>query len=448
MAPTFTPEVLAASLRELIPGYPDARLCIAVSGGVDSLALLHATQALAAAEPRIKLCGLHVDHGLQHQSGEWAESCRGQCAALGVPLKVLELHLQIAKGESIEAEARRARYAAMAAELEAGENLLTAHHADDQLETVLLQLFRGAGVAGLAAMPAAAPLGAGRHIRPLLAVQRHELEAYAAAAGLAWIEDPMNREWRFDRGYLRHEVLPVVRARWTSVADTVGRSARHFAAAQALLEALAEGDGAALVDGEGRLEIAGLAALARDRQVNVLRWWISRQGLGMPSTARLESILRDVLPAREDAMPVVTWSTGEVRRYRGRLYVMAPLPEPPTAVAVLEPGRAVVIDGVGRLELVASEGAGLSAAVYPGPFVVKFREGGERLRPLGEALEKPLQQWFQEAGVEPWRRNRLPLVFAGNRLLAVGQLWISAEAAAGPGEKGWALRWSEARPSA
>jgi len=444
VAQAFTPDVLAASIRELVPGYPDARLCVAFSGGVDSVALLHAAQVLASAEPCLRLRALHVDHRLQEQSPDWSLRCRAQCDELGVPMQVLTLRLQLPQGASVEAEARRARYGAIANELERGECLLTAHHADDQLETVLLQLFRGAGVAGLAAMPRSAPLGPGLHLRPLLDVGRAQLEAYVLEQNRSWVDDPMNRESRYDRSYLRHEVLPAIRARWPAVARTVGRSAAHFASAQGLLEALAEVDAAGRVDGTGRLDLAGLLELQRDRQVNLLRWWIGRQGLGVPSTARLDSILRDMVPARGDRQPVVIWPTGELRRYRGKLYAMAPLSDPPTGAVSLEPGRPLLIGGVGRLELVAARGEGVSAARFPGPFAVRFREGGERLRPAGQTLEKPLQQWFQEKGIEPWMRGRLPLIFSGTRLVAVGGLGIAAEAAAVSGEEGWAVRWKEA----
>jgi tRNA(Ile)-lysidine synthase len=311
--------VLADSLERLVPTWPDARLCIALSGGVDSVALLHAARDLAAHHAAVRLRALHVDHGLQPASGEWAAFCRESCGRLAVPCEVLELRLAPRKGESVEAEARRERYAALAAALQPGEYLLTAHHADDQLETVLLQLFRGAGVAGLAAMPEYAPLGPGYHLRPLLQVARADLVAHADAVGLQWIDDPMNRESRYDRSYLRHEVLPAILGRWPAVARTVGRSARHLAEAQRLLEVLAETDAGPLLDEDGTLELKGLKALPRGRQVNLLRWWIVRQGLGLPSTARLESILRDVVPARPDAHPVVEWPTGEVRRRKGRL---------------------------------------------------------------------------------------------------------------------------------
>jgi len=318
------PGLLADSLECLIPTWPEASLCVALSGGVDSVALLHAAREVASRHGSIRLRAAHVDHGLQPGSGEWAAACRELCGRLAVPCQVLELKLAVKKGESVEAEARRERYQALAAALEPGECLLTAHHADDQLETVLLQLFRGAGVAGLAAMPPSAPLGPGRHLRPLLQVSREALVEYATLHGLKWIEDPMNRESRFDRSYLRHEVLPAVLARWPAVARTVGRSARHCAEAQRLLESLAEIDASRFLDDEGTLAVAGLLQLPHERRVNVLRWWIVRQGLGLPSTARLESIIRDVLPARPDAHPVVAWPTGEVRRRKGRLHAARP----------------------------------------------------------------------------------------------------------------------------
>ena len=433
MAPTFSPETLAASLAGLIPTYPDARLCVALSGGVDSVALLHAAHALVSGEPGLRLRALHVDHGLQQQSKDWTAHCRMQCDSLGVTLRVLELTLEVPKGASVEAEARRARYAALAAALEPGECLLTAHHADDQLETVLLQLFRGAGVAGLAAMPARAALGPGFHLRPLLRVERSQLESYADASGLNWVEDPMNRESRYDRSYLRHEVLPAVRARWPALARTVGRSAGHFATAQRLLEALAAADGTSLLDAQGRLETAGLVALPRDRQLNLLRWWTVRQGLGVPSTARLESLLRDAVPARDDAQPVVTWPTGEVRRHRGRLYAMQPLgPLPPSGwKREIRPGGTIELPpGLGNLSLEPVTGRGISPARAPGPWIVTFRAGDGLAERRGRDGWGDLGNLFREFGVVPWMRGRLPLVSCENQLLAIADLWVRRSARA------------------
>jgi len=292
---------------------------VAFSGGVDSLALLHAVRELVAHQPALSLRAIHVDHGLQDAARDWADYCREHCQRLAVPIEVVELKLEVAKGESVEAEARRERYAALAARLLPGECLLTAHHADDQLETVLLQLFRGAGVAGLAAMPDAALLGPGLHLRPLLQTPREDLVAYATVLGLEWIEDPMNCEDRYDRAYLRQQVLPALRARWPSVAQTVGRSARHLGEAQRLIDDLAVLDARAVEEGEC-LRVEPLLALAPARQANLIRWWLRRRGLVPPNTARLQSILANVLPAKPGARPVVQWNDGQVWRACGRLH--------------------------------------------------------------------------------------------------------------------------------
>jgi tRNA(Ile)-lysidine synthase len=447
VTPPFSPDVLATSLHELVPGYPDAALAIALSGGVDSMALLHAARALALTEPRLRLRAVHVDHGLQPASKEWAVHCRNLCERLQVPLTVIELALEVAKGDSVEAEARRARYAALASALEPGECLLTAHHADDQLETALLQLFRGAGVAGLSAMPRGAVLGKGLHLRPLLEVGRDQLVAYATVQGLEWVEDPMNTESRYDRAYLRHEVLPAVRARWPAVARTVGRSVRHFAEARSLLEALAEADGRVLVDPGGRLEIAGLAALSRERQVNVLRWWIVGQGLGVPAAARLESILRDVVPARDDAQPTVTWPSGEVRRYRGRLYAMWPLgPLPPDDwQCPISPGQAIELPcRLGSVVLQDDAGSGLAPEYLEGGVALGFRSPGARMQPAGCRKPRTLKNLFQEAGIVPWMRPRLPLLHRDGELLAVANLWVAAGTEPRDGGRRGVLTWSGA----
>lgn len=446
MAPPFNAEVLRSALTGLIPSFPDARLCVALSGGLDSVAMLHAAHELTRLEPGLRLRAVHVDHGLQAGSAAWGGRCAATCAALGVPLEVIHLRLAVDKGASVEAVARAARYAALAEALQEGEWLLTAQHADDQLETVLLQLFRGAGVAGLAAMPAAAPLGRGIHLRPLLGVERRQLLAYATERGVSWAEDPMNAELRYDRAYLRHEVLPALRSRWPALAQTAGRSARHLATAQGLLEELAAADAGPLVDAAGRLDVAGLLALPRDRQTNLLRWWIRSCGLGCPATARLGTVLDSLLGARPDAEPVVRWAAGELRRYRGRLYALRPRAGPPAGAVQVDPGASPPLElelgpGLGRFSLVAGGAGGLPASAAA-EMVVRFRAGGESLRPHAARPRKQLKQLCQEAGIVPWLRPHLPLVFIGPRLAAVGDLWLDCELAVPPGVPALAPVWA------
>ena len=428
------------ALARLMPGWPQARLCVALSGGVDSVALLHACERIRAAYPSLRLRAIHVNHGLQAAAAQWTEHCRSICTQLGVPFQAVELALAPPRGASVEAFARDARYQALAARLQAGEALLTAHHQDDQLETVLLQLFRGAGIAGLAAMPESVAFGSGLHLRPLLAVTRADILAFAETARFEGIEDPANESDRFDRGLLRREITPRLRARWPSVARSVARSARHAGSAQALLDQLAEIDAAGAIR-EHRLPVARLLELSRARQANLLRWWIRGNGLGLPSEARLGALLDDLLTARAGAQPVVTWPRGEVRRHDGWLYAMQPLAPAGSGPWPLESGQALAIRGVGTFELVPTIGAGFSAPRFPGPFELSLRQGGERFRPEGCPVEKSVTRWLREAGTEPWLRSRVPLLYAAGTLLAVGDNWIAAGSAALPGEAGLEVRW-------
>src|SRR5487761_47933 len=238
---------LRERLAHLLPGFPDVPICVALSGGVDSTALL---AALADARPDgkpggthgVRLRAVHVNHGLHPNAKRWSAHCRKLAHRLGVPLRVHSVTVVRERGVSVEEAARNARYRCFAEQLRSGEALLTAHTQDDQLETVLLQLFRGSGLPGLAAMPVIAPLGPGRLVRPLLACSRAELEAWVRARELAWVEDDTNLDERFDRNYLRRRVLPAVRERWPGVRAAVARTARHAAEAQGLLAVLARAD--------------------------------------------------------------------------------------------------------------------------------------------------------------------------------------------------------------
>ncbi|MGH8324148.1 MAG: tRNA lysidine(34) synthetase TilS, partial [Steroidobacteraceae bacterium] len=298
----FGPDWLAAQLTTLVPEFPHVALCVALSGGVDSTALL---AALAANRPR-KLRALHVDHGLRPASKYWAEHCRALARRLRVPLKVLVTKVERTRGRSLEAAAREARYRLLASALEPGEVLLTAHHCDDQLETVLLQLFRGSGLPGIAAMPPVAPFANGWLARPLLSRSRAELEAWVRERGLTWVEDDSNVDERLDRNYLRHRILPLIRERWPGSPRAVARSARHAAQAQALLDVLARADVERASYGES-LSVKILRTLPPDRRRNALRFWITRAGWWAPDTRRLEEMAGPLLDARPDANPFVEW---------------------------------------------------------------------------------------------------------------------------------------------
>ena len=430
----FDPEHL---VRALAPFSAVERIWIAFSGGLDSACLLSAAAAVANRLPG-PLSAVHLDHGLHPDSTRWAEHCQRVCGALGIPLVARRLAICPAPGASREAVAREARYAALAALLGPGELLLTAQHQDDQAETLLLALLRGSGPQGLAAMPLVSDLGPGRLMRPLLGVPRAALEAYAQVQGLTWVEDPSNASLSFDRNYLRHRVLPVLRERWPAVSATLARSAGHCAEAAALMEAQADQVLRGLGGGRsGTLSIPAIVQLNPPLARAVLRLWLRRQGRPLPDTAHLGRILTELIPARVDANPVVAWPGCEIRRFRDDLFALPPLPPRPTGgVRIWDTGELTLPAPLGTLERVPDSGS--TAPLLS--LLVRFGVEGQWCRPSGVGHRRPLKKLFQEAGVPPWLRPYVPLVFDGDRLVVVAGVCVCRELS-GPESRTWTIRW-------
>ncbi len=293
---------------------------VAWSGGVDSTVLLHLLlRARRLRGARLTVRALHVDHGLQAAAAGFSRFCRATARRWRVPLRVVRAEVRPARGDSLEQAARVARRRAFAANLAPGELLLTAQHADDQLETVLLALLRGAGPAGLAGMPAVMALGAGRLLRPLLDARRDEISAYARAQQLAWVNDPTNEHTRFDRNYLRAHVLPPLRTRWPMLARTVARSARHCATAVQMQATAAARDLALAADGAD-LQIPVLRRWSAARRAAVLRAWIQAAGARAPNERHMHQI-DAMLAARVDAHPLLRLPDLTLRREGGRLRI-------------------------------------------------------------------------------------------------------------------------------
>jgi tRNA(Ile)-lysidine synthase len=437
---------LEAALAAEFSDWRRRQYCVALSGGLDSTVLLH----LAAGALPDGLRAVHVDHGLHTDSGDWRDSAAAFCAALGVPFIGLAVKVDTMPGESPEAAARGARYGALAAALEPGEVLLTAHHADDQAETVLLQLLRGAGPAGLAAMPASATFADGRLCRPLLGFERAALENYARRHGLAWREDPSNADIRADRNFLRHRVLPRLRERWPSLTATIGRSARHSAAAADLVRRQATADLGDCLHGE-TLALAPLRELSRVRARAVVRHWVLARGLPPPDSRHTERLLDELTPADGAGGGRVDWSGAGVRRFRDRLFLLDEeagnwLDNSPAPLSWQRPGRLSLGPGLGELWADPAAGEGCVADLWRrGPVDVRWRCGGERISPGRGRPRRRLKSLLREAGVPPWLRDRLPLIYVGGELAAVGDLWLSGDWQARPDEPGYRLRWA-ARP--
>jgi tRNA(Ile)-lysidine synthase len=440
------PRRLARRLESLVPDTVRPSWVVAFSGGVDSLALLAAMCDWLARQPsraRHALRAVHVDHGIHPRSGDWARHCRRVCRELGVPLRVRRARIPAARGASPEAVAREARYGLLGAELRAGEYLLAAHHVDDQFETLLLQLLRGAGVAGLAAMPARAALGRSWLLRPLLDVGRAELEAWVSRRGLAWIDDDSNADPRFDRNYLRHTVLPLLKARWRAAAPVAARSAAHLADAHSVLAEVAAMDLAAVSRGPA-VAVAGLRALSPARRRHAVRAWIQGRGLPVPDTRHLARVLGELCDARPDAQPCVHWPGAEVRRHRGCLYLLATASTRPAATAATAPplawdwrrGRALVLGpGLGRLVVRSDRAGPLDAARLPVPLELRWRAGGERLQTEPGGPRRTLKELLRVRGVLPWMREALPLLHAGPRLVGIADLAADAAFLAGPSSR-------------
>ena len=438
----------AASLRAVLEAHIPAGatgLVVALSGGADSSSLLAAAAALGATFRGLGLRAVHVDHGLQSAAAAFGETCVALCAGLDVPLAVIPAVVRTPPGASLEAAARDARYAALAAELKPGECLLTAHHSEDQAETLLLQALRGAGLKGLSAMPACRPLGRGWHLRPVLEVPRHELLAFGARWCGASAVDPMNEDLRFDRSYLRRQVWPLIEARWPGSASALSRTARHAAEAQELLDRAAAADVSRLRDGDA-LSVPALRTLGPNARINAVRFWLCDAGVEPPPAARVTEALRQMLEADVDQLPAIVWGNHALRRYRQRVFLTQAGPPrlEGTRLWPLAPDSRVDLGpGLGTLRWIAQLG-GIDAQRLPETVVVRRRSGGEVLKPAAQARTQTLQHLCQDEGVLPWMRDALPLVFAGDALIAVADLWLDARWRTRAHEPGLAICWEQA----
>jgi len=413
-----------SAIAPLIPA-AGGRIYIGYSGGIDSHVLLHLCAGQADLQPR--LTAVHIHHGLQAQADSWAEHCRRQAAILGTGFLRIHVDARAANGESPEAAARDARYRALRQLVRPDDLLLFAQHREDQMETVLLQLFRGAGIQGLAAMPLAAPFGDGTLARPLLHTAKSAIREYARVHGLNWIEDPSNQNSDFDRNFLRNEVVPLLKRRWPSLDKTVARSARHCGEAAVLLNAWSEPRLGRLLNPAGNgLNLDGLQA-QEDAAINgLLRQWFGSLGLKPPSQALLETVRQQFLHTGANASPRLAIQGRVLKKYRQTLYCLTeqsfnPLPEPLNWPANTDSIR--LPDG-SVLSLTAA-GSGIGQALWHNSRItLKPRNGGEKLKLPNRAGRHDLKKLFQEAGIPPWERSSRPLIYLNGRLAGVAGLWV------------------------
>ncbi len=439
-APNFSPPVLADVLHRL--GLSSTTpLKIAFSGGLDSCVLLHALYHLRASLG-LQLYAVHVDHGLYPASSSWAQCAQQTCDHLKIPCAIEHAQVTQIREHGLEDAARRARYACLARHIGKGEVLLTAHHADDQAETVLLHLLRGAGVLGLAAMPAMTEFHAGRLARPLLGFTREQLAIYARQENLQWFDDTSNADLSLSRNYLRHRVFPLLEMHWPGTSRRIARSADMAAEAEGLLNELAESDWSHCCGAKKTsLSIMALRGLLPPRQRNLVRYWLRRQGFQTPTAMHLDQVLMQVMRDPRSNRAVIRWAGIEVCRYRDELTALKPRGATDSDWRIYwnltDP---LEIPGVGFLRAEKSQGDGLSRKrIGQSPLIVGMRQGGETCRLPGRVHHHKLKKLLQEAGIPPWERNRLPLVYVNGSLAAIGDRWVCEPYAARKNEAGWKL---------
>lgn len=434
------PARVAAALAPSIS--PGAHLVLGLSGGIDSAALLSALAELAP-ELRFSLRALHVDHRISPNSQDWAAFCSRLCARLGVPLQVEVVDVAPYRHLGLEGAARKARYQAFS-RIDA-DFLVLAQHRDDQAETLLLRLLRGAGLRGLAAMSPLRSLADTRAklVRPLLGVPRAEIEAFARERGLEWVEDESNADTVRQRNFLRHEAFPVLERQFPAARAAIARAAANLGEARELLDAMAQGDLDAC-RAAGAVDVPALLRLGDARAKNVLRYWCDLHDIEPLSAARLGELLRQLKESRLDAQTSLETGRWRFLRYRDRLHLQPAVPgDRPDLNETWNGENALPLLGLGGiLKFKPEEGRGLSVERLRAERVtVRLRRGGERLRLDRRRPRRTLKNLFQERGVPPWRRDRLPLVYCGESLVSVPGIGDACEFRAGSGEAGLIVTW-------
>lgn len=438
-------QAIDQTFREIAASHPFEAIKVAYSGGMDSTVLLQAVVEWAQAQG-VALEAWHVNHGIQAQAGEWSLHCRRQCESLGVAFREFIVADAPPEQGSIESWARDQRYGLWAQALPEQALLITAHHQRDQAETLLLQLFRGCGLEGLAAMPKLRPLGKGYLCRPLLTVPYDALMAHAQSQQLVWVEDPSNGCCELRRNFIRHQVLPLLQSHHPSLIPNLARTSQHCQSAMDLLKQALQPIWRRVVVTTEPLTLNAkvLRTFSPELQNQCLRYWLQQLGLTHPTTAQLESCRQQLIASVVDARPRFLWGGNTLTRYRDVLYCIEATIEPPkTPVSIaFRPEATVRLPGFvcEQWQWHAQIGVGIAVEkLNHAPLTVSPRQGGERFHPAGRVGAHPLKKCFQEWHIPPWQRNLTPLLWSGEELIAVLGHAIADAAHVEPEALGWQL---------
>jgi tRNA(Ile)-lysidine synthase len=408
-------------------------MTVALSGGVDSVVLLHLLQQLQKTD-HFTLKASHVHHGLSKNADKWVKFCEKLCAKLSISLDVNYIQLPQKKALGIEGEARRLRYEKL---LQSKTDLVVlAHHEDDQAETFLLQLIRGAGVKGLSSM---AHFDDRRRLwRPLLNASRIDIERYAKKHKLKWIEDESNQNTDFDRNFIRSKVLPILKNRFNHIIKVISRSASHLAEAQHLLDDLAKLDLKSYLKSSNykrKLQVKTLEKLSLSRAKNVLRYWLEINDQLMPSKDLLDECLRQVLIAKKDATIKIQLSKDfEIRRYKDEIYIVKKNKNKEKNYAIIWQGESeILLPNGAQLNFKKVKGSGINFKfLRDQKLKIRNRQGGEFFKPDSKRPTKKIKQLLQESDLPPWEREFFPMIFVGDELAAVPNFGIDQKYQAGP----------------
>jgi tRNA(Ile)-lysidine synthase len=417
------------------------KLVVAFSGGLDSTVLLHLLADLNKTLA-FQLSAHHVHHGLSKNADAWAEFCAETCKKLNVPFKLSHVNFNKNNGLGVEAAAREARYAALLStdsDLICPDFICLAHHQDDQAETLLLQLARGAGVKGLAGMGAIN----GKLLRPLLDAPRSALEAYAKQHQLTWVEDESNADTEFDRNFMRHEVLPILEKSYPSIRQTLSRSAQHMAEANMLLDEIAADDLQQCLQ-KNSLNIQLLQQLSAQRINNTLRWWLVQNGCTLPSQAQLQQIVQQLLYAKSDANIKISMSTSLIlRRFQGSAFLVKNLPKVDLNFSKDWHGEdEIVLPDTTRLVFSKKLGEGIALRhIEAGILRIQYRKGSETIKPQANRPTRHLNAVLKSAQMPPWQRERLPLIFMHESLVLIPNVAVDAGLQASSDEMGLVVSW-------
>lgn len=417
-------------------------MTVALSGGVDSVVLLHLLHSLQK-KHRFILNATHVHHGLSKNADKWVKFCEKLCATLSIPLDIHYVKLPQKKSLGIEGEARRLRYEKL---LQSKSDLIVlAHHADDQAETFLLQLIRGAGVKGLSSM---AHFDESRRLwRPLLNTSRSGIESYAKQHKLKWIEDESNQNIDFDRNFIRHKVFPILKNRFNHIVKVIYRSSSHLAEAQHLLDDLAKIDLKNYLKSDKYkhiLQVKSLNKLSLSRAKNLLRYWVEINDQLMPSKDLLDELLRQVLHAKKDAELKIELSKNyEIRRYKDEIYLIHKNQNRQKNYEIVWQGESeILLPNGSKLRFAKVKGTGISLAkIKDKKLIISNRHGGEFFKPDAKRPTKKVKQLFQESDLTPWEREAAPLIFINNDLACVPFFGVDVKCQTKPKEDGLEIIW-------